>query len=98
MFWLIVAALTIWAAAALFLDLPFGKANLFGVFIYIAAVAGIIALVPDHRLRALVCLLCFAVVCFPCGARVSVAAGLRDAIAIASRMPTNTSASTDSRS
>jgi hypothetical protein len=46
-----VAALTIWAAAALFFDLPFGDGNLFGVFIYVAVLAGTIALVAERRRR-----------------------------------------------
>jgi hypothetical protein len=46
MFWLLVAALTLWLQQ-LSLGLPFGKANLFGVFICIAVAAGIIALVPS---------------------------------------------------
>ncbi len=62
MLWLIVAALTVWAAAALFYDLPFGKANLIGVFIYIAVVAAIIAVAPGRQFKALACSASFAAV------------------------------------
>ena len=62
MLWLTAATLTIWAAAALYFDLPFGKANLLGAFIYIAVVAGSIALVPGRWFKALACLTFFAVV------------------------------------
>jgi hypothetical protein len=62
MLWLIVATLTVWAAAALFFDLPFGRANLFAGFIYIVVVAAIVALASDRRFRVLACLACFALV------------------------------------
>lgn len=60
--WLFLAALTTWAAAALVFDLPFGDANLFLAFVYIAVVAAIVAVVPDARMKALACLACFAMV------------------------------------
>jgi hypothetical protein len=60
--WLIVAALTMWAAAALYFDLSFGTWNLLGVFLYIAIVVVAITLLPGGWFKRLACLASFAVV------------------------------------
>jgi hypothetical protein len=60
--WLVVAGATVWAAAALYVDLPLGDANLFGVLVYAAIVAGILALVPGHWIKGLASLACLAAV------------------------------------
>src|SRR5689334_21443649 len=60
--WLVTIAVTIWAAAALWFDLPFGTANLVAVLIYAAVIAALIAFVPGARFKALACTACFALV------------------------------------
>ena len=60
--WLVTIAVTIWAVAALWFDLPFGSANLAAVLIYAAVIVALIALVPGARLKPLACLACFALV------------------------------------
>lgn len=60
--WLVLLACTAWAAAALYIDLPFGGANLAVLIAYIAIVAGVVIFVPGAWLKCLACLACFALV------------------------------------
>ena len=60
--WLVLLACTAWAAAALYVDLPFGGTNLVAVLVYVALVAGVVILVPGAMSKWLACLACFALV------------------------------------
>jgi uncharacterized protein DUF4105 len=60
--WVVAVAVTIWAGAALWFDLPFGSANLVAVLVYAAVIVALVVLVSGARLKALACLACFALV------------------------------------
>ena len=51
--WLVLAGLTAWAAAALYIDLPIADAGLPAAIVYLATIAAALILVPGHRGKAM---------------------------------------------
>jgi hypothetical protein len=53
--WVVLAGLTAWAAAALYVDLPIAGAGPPAAIVYLATVAAALVLVPGHRGKAMAC-------------------------------------------
>ena len=60
--WLLLAGLTAWAAAALYVDLPVKGTGPAGAVVYLALVAAALVLVPGRGRKAIACIVGFAAV------------------------------------
>jgi hypothetical protein len=57
--WLVVLGLTVWATAALYIDLPVADARLPAAVVYVAAIVAALAIVPGRWRKAMACVVGF---------------------------------------